>query len=592
MTSMVKKLFLFLIVMATISGSQASNSSNDSSASSKKTCIPKNGLILPKWPGDPHLSVGDRISRGLVYFLALCYMFVGVSIVADRFMAAIEVITSQEKEITIKKANGEKQTVTVRIWNETVANLTLMALGSSAPEILLSIIEIIGAHFQAGELGPGTIVGSAAFNLFIITALCVYVVPSTQHRKIKHLRVFFITATWSVFAYIWLYIILYSSSKGVIEVWEGLLTFIFFPLTVITAYIADRRLLIYKYLAKDYRINRRGIIVEGEGDVEMSNAPSTKGALNHVISDGGGSKILELDDEPTELREIEEHRREYSRILHELRQKHPGYDMETLEAMAKDEIIVQGPKSRAFYRIMATRKLIGGGNVLKKGKERRESETDLNKAAVQETEDNVTKIFFDPAHYTVMENVGDFPVYVTRIGGDLNNYAYVDYRTEDGTANAGSDYHYAHDTLVFQPGETRKEFKLSVIDDDVFEDDEHFFVRLSNVRVIGPDGRQMLSQANGSAGQSGGQSHSVKIGSPSYATIMILDDDHPGVFNFADKEREIAESIGQLFVKVNRFSGARGRVAVPYRTVDDTARAAKDYEADEGEIVFENNETE
>ena len=44
-------------------------------------------------------------------------------------------------------------------WNDTVANLTLMALGSSSPEILLSIIEIIGNNFKAGELGPGTIVG-------------------------------------------------------------------------------------------------------------------------------------------------------------------------------------------------------------------------------------------------------------------------------------------------------------------------------------------------------------------------------------------------------------------------------------------------
>lgn len=51
-------------------------------------------------------------------------------------------ITSQEKEITIKKPNGETTTATVRIWNETVSNLTLMALGSSAPEILLSVIEV------------------------------------------------------------------------------------------------------------------------------------------------------------------------------------------------------------------------------------------------------------------------------------------------------------------------------------------------------------------------------------------------------------------------------------------------------------------
>ena len=30
------------------------------------------------------------------------------------------------------------------VWNDTVANLTLMALGSSAPEILLAVIELLG----------------------------------------------------------------------------------------------------------------------------------------------------------------------------------------------------------------------------------------------------------------------------------------------------------------------------------------------------------------------------------------------------------------------------------------------------------------
>ena len=31
----------------------------------------------------------------------------------------------------------------VNVWNPTVANLTLMALGSSAPEILLNVIETV-----------------------------------------------------------------------------------------------------------------------------------------------------------------------------------------------------------------------------------------------------------------------------------------------------------------------------------------------------------------------------------------------------------------------------------------------------------------
>jgi len=70
-----------------------------------------------------------------------------------------------------------------------VANLTLMALGSSAPEILLSCIEIIGRGFRAGELGPGTIVGSAAFNLFCITGFCVIGVPAPETRRIEAINV-------------------------------------------------------------------------------------------------------------------------------------------------------------------------------------------------------------------------------------------------------------------------------------------------------------------------------------------------------------------------------------------------------------------
>merc|ERR1719367_2127367 len=98
-------------------------------------------------------------------------------------------ITAQEKEVSIKDPkSGKTQVVVVKVWNETVANLTLMALGSSAPEIMLSVIEIIAKDFKAGDLGPGIIVG-----------LCMYVIPDDEIRKIKHLRVFFVTATWSVF---------------------------------------------------------------------------------------------------------------------------------------------------------------------------------------------------------------------------------------------------------------------------------------------------------------------------------------------------------------------------------------------------------
>ena len=77
----------------------------------------------------------------------------------------------------------------MQVWNDTVANLTLMALGSSAPEILLSCIEIVGNGFRAGELGPGTIVGSAAFNLFCITGVCILAVQTPETRRIDQINV-------------------------------------------------------------------------------------------------------------------------------------------------------------------------------------------------------------------------------------------------------------------------------------------------------------------------------------------------------------------------------------------------------------------
>jgi len=90
-------------------------------------------------------------------------------------------------------------------------------------------------------------------------------------------------------------------------------------------------------------------------------------------------------------------------------------DMNTLESMAAAEAISRGPKSRAFYRIQATRKLTGGGNLIKRktAADRRESVID-DVGFVTTVEDDVTRLFFEPGHYTVFENVGSFQLTVVR----------------------------------------------------------------------------------------------------------------------------------------------------------------------------------
>ena len=112
---------------------------------------------LEQWLNDPHAAGSEdgsaycadglliegpaRTGRNTLIFLALLsWTFLGVAIVADVFMAGIEQITSTETTKTVVLPSGEMRRYTVSVWNPTVASLTLMALGSSSPEILLSII--------------------------------------------------------------------------------------------------------------------------------------------------------------------------------------------------------------------------------------------------------------------------------------------------------------------------------------------------------------------------------------------------------------------------------------------------------------------
>uniref|UniRef100_A0A3B5R8M0 Solute carrier family 8 member 1b n=1 Tax=Xiphophorus maculatus TaxID=8083 RepID=A0A3B5R8M0_XIPMA len=562
-------------------------STNKTECSKAEQCT--NGVMLPVWePRNP--SFGDKVARATVYFVALVYMFLGVSIIADRFMASIEVITSQEKEITIKKPNGETTTTTVRIWNETVSNLTLMALGSSAPEILLSVIEIIGHGFEAGTLGPSTIVGSAAFNMFVIIGLCVYVVPDGETRKVKHLRVFFVTATWSIFAYIWLYLILSVISPGVVQVWEGLLTFLFFPICVVFAWVADRRLLFYKYVYKRYRTGKqRGMIIETEGDrplpskvdIEMDG----KMLNSHGVDFLDGPLGLDIDEKDLDE---EETRRDMAKILKELKQKHPDKEVEQLIELANYQVLSQQQKSRAFYRCQATRLMTGAGNILKK------HAADQARKAVSMHEvrsdagdnDPVSKIFFEPASYQCLENCGTVAVNVVRRGGDLGKTVSVEYRTEDGTANAGSDYEFTEGVVVFKPGETVKEIRVGIIDDDIFEEDENFLIHLSNVKVLTSEGEEPEEN------ESANHVDSVAcVGIPSTATVTIFDDDHAGIFTFEEPVCHVSESVGTMEVKVLRTSGARGVVMLPYKTVEGTARGnGEDFEDSHGVLEFQNDE--
>jgi len=86
----------------------------------------------------------------VIWFLAVLYLFVGIAIVCDDFfVSSLEAISEALK------------------LSEDVAGATFMAAGSSAPELFSSLMSLVAPSAE-NELGVGTIVGSAVFNILVI----------------------------------------------------------------------------------------------------------------------------------------------------------------------------------------------------------------------------------------------------------------------------------------------------------------------------------------------------------------------------------------------------------------------------------------
>ena len=492
---------------------------------------------------------------------------------------------------------------------------------------------------------------------------------------------------------------------------------------------------------KTYKIHR-GIIVE----------------TMHADADLQSRQFLRQfseEDSNQEIQQFEEHRRDFIVIMKNLRRKDPTMNAKQLELMAASEMIDNGTKSKAFFRMKASKKLTG----LSSWRMRQESKrTDIDFTQYQKTpavsesttpsksnDRRITKVFFSPGHYTVDEGIGMFTATVVRKNGDLSRQVFVDYATEDADAVAGKDYGQVRGTLCFQPGQTRKQIEIPIIDDLVYEGDQHFYIRLFNLRfgqvrgrdavmgLVDPDaysipdfdfnsaeeksdksgineiesqkdGRvkkmsftdgvkmdangiessipppiddtveslptaktptkkvsfnterdtefQFSNRDDGVAQENSsnvkienqvnsiksepttptkkislnelfhgtsnylttqliptphssestdsvypdpddvGSSNSLHLVCPALATVMILDDDHHGIFSLARREIAISESSGIVGVQILRSGGNRGRVGLTYKTEEGTAEADKDFLPRSGELIFEDGEIE
>ena len=506
---------------------------------------------------------GNAYNSTLMWIMmltALLYTFLGVNIVADVFMSAIEVITAQTKTVKKVKADGSEVLVKTKVWNPTVANLSLMALGSSAPEIMLAVLDTINTLGETpGEMGPSTIVGSAAFNLFVISGVVVCALPDGEVKKIEEMGVFVVTATSSIFAYVWMVIVLSDEN---IAMWEAVLTFLMFPALLCFAFAADRKLCCTK------------VAVEEEDE---------------------NAKLLEMVFTTADGGELTANKDEIMKLIKEKQAK----EGKSPQQIAKEILATaeQDTKSRAQYRINATKSMTGQrravlGATSLPGELAAEKElhaladaagseaTPEQQAALKQGK--LSWVFARSTRLAAFENEGSVTLVVERLGC-ADREVSVDYTTEDDTAMAGEDYEAQQGTLVFAPNVTELPITVTIIDDVQWEPDETFNICLSNARLT-----------DGTGGGADEPAVSVRP-TMDKCVVTIIDDDEPGVLGFFDtREYSCTEDQGTVELTVVRKDGADGIVTVDYATQDgggeNGAKAGIDYVAKQGKLVFAHQE--
>ncbi|XP_005880010.1 PREDICTED: sodium/potassium/calcium exchanger 2 isoform X7 [Myotis brandtii] len=88
----------------------------------------------------------------LLHVIGMIYMFIALAIVCDEFFVPSLTVITEKLAIS-----------------DDVAGATFMAAGGSAPELFTSLIGVFIAH---SNVGIGTIVGSAVFNILFVIGMC------------------------------------------------------------------------------------------------------------------------------------------------------------------------------------------------------------------------------------------------------------------------------------------------------------------------------------------------------------------------------------------------------------------------------------
>lgn len=106
-------------------------------------------------------ALGDNF-RAFLYFLGLAYCFLGLSAITARFFRSMENVVKHTIEVV--EVDPVTKTEIIRhekVWNYTIADISLLAFGTSFPQISLATIDAIR---NLGKLYAGGL----CFKAFIL----------------------------------------------------------------------------------------------------------------------------------------------------------------------------------------------------------------------------------------------------------------------------------------------------------------------------------------------------------------------------------------------------------------------------------------
>jgi len=324
-----------------------------------------------------------------------------------------------------------------------------------------------------------------------------------------------------------------TTSKDCVEPWEGALTFLFFPILVVLAFLAD-----IGYFSSNRKEATQKRVVAADMAQEELAAYISKVRRQHGV---------ELTDE--QVMKIIEH--------------------ETAQ-----------PLSRAAHRVAATREMTGAKKIKHSddkaftvGKVEGTSDDKMKerRASIQK---NQVRVEFAAERYSVLESCKECVIPVVKTGGEQGLVVTVKYATRDGTAHAGQDYITTEGSVVFEAGVDKQEIRIPIIDDAAYEEDEDFYLDMLSVTCTGSVIQYEV------------------VGDKKVATITIIDDDDPGMLSFEHESVDVTESPEDVVkqIKVLRKNGSTGKISCHYRTENATAVAPEDFEGLDAELELESGQ--